>query len=270
MKNKNEFSSELWILSRITKAVDFLNIRKGLTQIQIVAELNSANKNPTTFRGSNKAFSTSALSSYYTAKSYTTGTNPKKAFKILKALESLLEEAPYKVIWNDHAEEYSENDESTTRLNIKKLTEFIGTWEAYSWDSSKSQDEKKGYVHCFKFKIESPESVICITQETTFAKGRLYLIGTEKVCIEISNNARKAYFVAHFGSVEVEEIQKHRVFILAYVDSGRYNVKAGIALIKRTEIDFNDIICESKPILQIKSHLPIAEKVLKDKQFMIF
>lgn len=270
MKQKHEYIGELWILSKITKAIDFLTIRKGRTQIQIVDELNSANKNPVTFRGSNKEFSTSTLSSYYTAKSYTTGLNPKKAFRILKALESLLEEAPYNVIWNAYTEEYSENDESTAKLNIQKLNEFTGTWEAYSWDSSKSQDVGKGYVHCFKFKIESPENVVCVTQETTFAKGKLYIIGTEKVCIEISNSARKAYFMAHFGSVEFEEIRKNRVFILAYVDSGRYNVKAGLTLIKRTDKKFDDIICESKSISQIESHLPEAEKTLKDKQFMIY
>lgn len=267
MNNPNRHSDHLWILERISKAIEFLTIQKGLNQTEIVEKLNRENKTRKQFRGSDKAYSTSTLSSYRTAKSYTTGLNPRKGTQILKGLESLL--SPYNAAWDENSKKFTEIDEDTINLNAEKLSAFFGTWEAYSWDSNLSQIKKKGYIHCFKLKIESLSSVICTTEEAVFTTGRLYLVGTEKVCIEISNNSRRAYFMTHFGSVEDHNLKSSNTFSLAYVDSGRYRVKAGVAMIKRTNKKYEEILCHSKTILQLKSLLPDAENFLKNKQLLL-
>jgi hypothetical protein len=129
-----------------------------------------------------------------------------------------------------------------------------------------------GYIHAFKIKIENINKVFCQTEWTTFKEneGRLYLIGLERVCIEVSHSGRKAIFILYLGSNEAEDIKSQTKFSLGYVDSGLKQVHSGKALIKRaTSQDYEQIVCKSVSAKSLDNIWPGIEEELRNTQFVM-
>lgn len=255
------------VIQKINKACLFL-IQEGKSQKEIVETLNYQNKLVKKFRSSDKFIGESTLSEYSSAKSYSNRINAKKAWKILKALEFHIDK-DFNSIWDNDAKDYLSLDELDYQKNIKKLNVLLGTWEAYTWDDSLTKETGEGYVHCFRLKIEGSKNIICSTEESSFESGKIFLIGFQKICIEIFHSSRKAFFILDLGNSKEEDLMGQDNLTLAYVDSGRYAVRAGLMAIKKTKIPYEDIVCGSKPISELKAHWPALEKKLKDKQFVI-
>lgn len=254
------------ILDGIRIACKFLKVKKGKSQKKVVEALNQK-KNK--MNSGDSDFTEQILSSYKNAKIYSNGINEGKAWQIFKVLEKYLLE-DLNCYWDDSVKDYVSLDEITLQRNSFRLEALIDSWEAFSWDSEASDNDNQiGYVYSFKLKIESANKVYCSTEGVTFKDGRMYLIGTDKICIELSNSARKVFLILHIGSDEAEDIQKKNQYTMAYVDSGLYTVRAGLVIIKRSDKDYPDIECARKPVDDIKSLIPDIEKILSEKQLII-
>ncbi len=258
---------DLTILKRIKKAWEYLK-GKGNSQIQIVALLNDKFRKDKIYRGTDKFISTSTFNTYINATNYINSVNESRAWLIVRALEEYLRD-DFEMMWDETHEQLVSISEADLRKNIRRIEALFGTWEAYSWDLKLSEDKKEGYIHSFKVKIEEAGSVLCSTQGTTFKNGKIYLIGIDKACIELSNSGRKAFFILDIGSDEVEDIRNRKQFKLAYVDSGQYTVRSGLIAMRKTDIDYDNIACESKPVVELKEHWPELKDILQDKQFVL-
>jgi len=259
---------DLYLLERIRKALFFLRREHGKTQEKVIDEINAKNKRPEKFRDTDNVLSASTVSSYKKATIFANGLNSAKAFQIVKMLEGYIE-TTFEYMWSPSEKRYVSIKEEDLKKHKDKLEALIDTWEAYTWDSEASKLKQEGFIHCFRLKIESPEKVICSTKDTPEFTGKMFLIGIDKVCIEIFHATRKAFFILHFGSAEASNIKNTKIFFLVYVDSGRFTSRCGKLAIRRTDRTYEDIICESFPALELESLWHGLSQDLCEKQFIL-
>jgi hypothetical protein len=183
------------------------------------------------------------FSKYRNPSKYPRQVNTKTFSKMVKYLEEYVAKH-YQDFWSS-----LNSPETNNSLDYKRLNGLIGTWEAYSWDEGATKDSGGvGHIHCFKIDIPALSVINCTTKRTTLKGTKIDLISPDRVAIQISNSLRKIFIIIHIGNGELEDILKETEFKLAYNDSGRNNVKAGLAIIKRSEKQFEEIISESKPV----------------------
>lgn len=152
-----------------------------------------------------------------------------------------------------------------------KLKALNGTWEGFSWDAGNSKVNKKGYIHHFKFKI-SLSSIICETLAGVFKGKHITIITTDRIAIGLSRTrpARKIYFIIYVGNLNSPKLHEVEDFKIAYVDSGEIQVKAGLAIIKRSKSDYAKFRPTSSPIEKFEHLLSKAElRFLRKKQLII-
>lgn len=157
--------------------------------------------------------------------------------KVFEIIDPILE-TDYHIIWTSEERIYKEQTEKTSDPRLNGL---IGTWECYSWDAVTTKMKQQGHMHLFKMKINTITDIHCITRDTEVKGNRILIIGSDRASIELSNERRKIYIIFHIGNGTLNDLKRENSFNLAYIDSGDKKIRSGLAIIERTEKNFDDI-----------------------------
>jgi hypothetical protein len=122
-----------------------------------------------------------------------------------------------------------------------------GAWEGYSWDQTTTEDTKVEHVHVFKVHIVNTNTIVCKTKGASFKGNKIKMITSDRITMEVFNSHRKVFLIVYIGNAQLEDLQKIKRFYLAYTDSGKTHVKAGLAILERAD-NFDEIVAESRPL----------------------
>jgi hypothetical protein len=196
-------------------------------------------------------------------KNYLNDVHEKNYFQIFEILEPIIENE-FHVVWDDKSEEFKKMIDDT---NNPRLQGLVGVWIGYSWDVTMTSNTGKDFIHIFKVNVAAINDIICVAQRATFTGNKIVLINTDRVAIEMTSAYRKIFLIIHIGNAELEDLKKEKMFYLAYADSGNKRVKSGLAVMQRTDRNFEDIIPESKEVIHIED--PHLAQFLTNTQLIV-
>ncbi|OQP64748.1 hypothetical protein A3860_18490 [Niastella vici] len=159
----------------------------------------------------------------------------------------------YELIWNDSKKEYVKEETLSLSANETvnknaRLLELTGGWIGYSWNENRTKEKNIPHINIFKLNIRDIDKITCVTEKAEFKEGKMNTANHDRLIIDLVNSHRKIILIGHIGLAEEGKLKKLDRIHLAYVDTGDRNVKTGLAIIERTDIEFSNIETESKEI----------------------
>ena len=245
---------------RIT--LEMLRKSGGLRKIDVMNRINNGGiEKKITQSDISKMLGAGKKHHYRTSKTYE---NFKRTFEILD--EVIL--AEYGRVWNWHS--YTWEPVSNAFIqNSEKLNGLVGYWRAFTWDKETSEIREGDYIHSFKIDIRNLNDIHCVTKGTTFEKGFMRMLSSEKIMLQISHRERRVVLFLDIGSTQIEDIKRRKRFMLAYLDSGTTKIKSGFAIVERTEKKlFTELQPDSLPISTLENEEGFL-KILKDQQLVM-
>ncbi len=122
---------------------------------------------------------------------------------------------------------------SKESLNEKRLKGLVGNWYIYT------KTRKAGEVDRAKIAIDLKNSIAFESIYNTYSEGKIDIVGTTNVVIQLANSSRSAAVVIEIGHiVKVENLQ---IFPCLYLSTGRLRPVCGIAILERTSKNFEEM-----------------------------
>lgn len=162
--------------------------------------------------------------------------------RVLKVLDEIIQEEFY-FSWDETTKTYTQilrkeqTDEDEQHENSNRLLGLTGTYIGVSYNLLKSKTQN--FYSYFKVRIHSLDKVVCQTERAIFKKGKMRLIGLDRIMIEISNDKRIIILIGNIGlNDNLTTLQNIK---LGYVDSGDVHIKKGFAILFRTNLEYEAI-----------------------------
>jgi hypothetical protein len=250
----------------LAKALDFFK-EKDLNGKEILQIINE--RNPTS---SGVPFlSESYFSKFVNHERYSVGI--KKLKKIVETLQDEIFKR-YKKEWNKLAGGFTDvgalNDEDIKKGHII-LKHLKGSWLVYTWDEKRTRkdNDKRPHVHMFKIKVIDKNEVYCETGQATFSNSKIIAIGDNKLGIELINSGRIIFMVIDIGNIQLEDHLEKEHFYFGYSDSGRYEIKAGVGMLEKTN-SFEIIKPQTVLLSELQKEKPLGYfNSIIEKQFLV-
>jgi ribosome-associated toxin RatA of RatAB toxin-antitoxin module len=212
----------------------------------------------------------SRLKNAWNNSAYLASATEKIFYKLFKIIDPLLEKE-FGHVWNEKTSAYLNESKLDEAENKQKLSAFIGVWIGYSWNDAYSQNFREQFVNTFKINITDIDNIFCITEKAEFKSSRFVLLENSRIILELTSidANRKIFLMAHIGISGVEYIRTMKSVKCVYLDSGYLKVKAGSAILQRTEIPFDEIKPENKEFKSLVLDNPSHKDFLSEKQIIV-
>jgi len=179
---------------------------------------------------------------------------PRTLATIIETFEALISGGEYKgsVQNKNDYQSVSKSTQKSNRIDVdrERLQGLTGTYEGFLWDAGVTRKKKnESHIHVFKIHINNIEEIQCETKGGKFGKGAIFLLGTEKILIELieDGKSRKLFLMMEIPSASGDVLKRKKQFHVGYVDSGYKKIKAGLAILERTSTPFHQIEIGNKP-----------------------